>query len=89
MYRLCKVQRRIQNGFEVFEYYTNRVWDFDNKNALHVRRLLNEAETEKYKIDGVGVDIPEYFLNCVHAARLYILKETDDTIPAAKRHLKM
>lgn len=36
-----------------------------------------------------GVDIPDYFEDCVRAARMYILKETDDTIPAAKRHMKM
>lgn len=87
--RLCRVQRRIQNGFEVFEYYTNHVWDFDNANVLYLRAKLTEEETLKYKIDGHGVDIVEYFLNCVKAARLYILKETDDTIPAARRHMKM
>lgn len=31
----------------------------------------------------------EYFEHCIHAARLYILKETDDTIPAARRHMKV
>uniref|UniRef100_A0A336LR38 Fatty acyl-CoA reductase n=1 Tax=Culicoides sonorensis TaxID=179676 RepID=A0A336LR38_CULSO len=86
---LKRVQRRIQNGFEVFEYYTNHVWDFDNANVLYLRAKLNEEESEKYKIDGHGVDIVDYFLNCVKAARLYILKETDDTIPDARRHMKI
>lgn len=31
----------------------------------------------------------EYFEHCIHAARLYILKESDETIPAAKRHMKV
>lgn len=35
------------------------------------------------------IDMYEYFEHCIHAARLYILKETDDTIPAAKRHMKV
>lgn len=35
------------------------------------------------------IDMYEYFEDCIHAARLYILKETDDTIPAAKRHMKV
>lgn len=31
----------------------------------------------------------EYFEHCIHAARLYILKESDETIPAARRHMKV
>lgn len=31
----------------------------------------------------------EHFEDCIHGARLYILKEPDDTIPAARRHMKM
>lgn len=73
----------------MFEYYTNHVWDFDNSFVLRIRKYLTKAEKTKYKIDGKNVDIPEYFLQCVRAARLYILKETDDTIPAARRHMKM
>jgi alcohol-forming fatty acyl-CoA reductase len=86
---LCRVHRRIQKGFEVFEYYANNQWDFDNKNVLYIRSLLNSTERIRYKIDSVGVDIPEYFEACVRAARWYVLKEYDDTIPAAKRHMKM
>lgn len=74
---------------EVFEYYTNHVWDFDNAHILRLRTILTEQEQDKYRIDGQNVDIPEYFFHCVKAARRFILKETDDTIPAAKRHMKM
>lgn len=35
------------------------------------------------------IDMYEYFEHCIHAARLYILKESDDTIPAARRHMKV
>lgn len=35
------------------------------------------------------IDMYEYFEHCIHAARLYILKEGDETIPAARRHMKV
>ncbi|ENN78884.1 hypothetical protein YQE_04673, partial [Dendroctonus ponderosae] len=85
---LCRVQNRIWKGFEVFEYYANNQWDFDNQESLSLRdALLNPRERENYKCDGDGIDYFEYFSTCVHAARLYILKETDDTLPAARRHM--
>lgn len=86
---LMRVQKRIIKGFEVFEYYANNQWDFVNDDSLKARSILNPRERETYKIDGQGIDYVDYFTNCVHCTRLYILKETDDTIPAAKRHMKV
>lgn len=86
---LWKVQQRITKGFEVFEYYANNQWDFNNEGSLKARDFLTETEKRIYKIDGQGLDIEDYFLNCIHAARLYVLKEGDETLPAARRHMKM
>ncbi|CAK1589999.1 unnamed protein product [Parnassius mnemosyne] len=86
---LMRVHRRISKGFDVFEYYTNNQWDFQSDACQRLRVHLNAREKEDYKIDAIGVDIPNYFEDCVRAARVYILKETDDTIPAAKRHMKI
>ncbi|XP_055628468.1 putative fatty acyl-CoA reductase CG5065 [Toxorhynchites rutilus septentrionalis] len=84
---LCRVHRRIAKGFEVFEYYANNQWDFDNANVTFLRTTMNEAEKTKFKIDAGGVVIDEYFENCIWGARRFILKETDDTLPAARRHM--
>ncbi|KAF5287019.1 hypothetical protein FQA39_LY16133 [Lamprigera yunnana] len=86
---LWKVQQRITKGFEVFEYYANNQWDFNNDGSLRAREMMTEREVETYKVDGLGMDMDEYFYHCTHAARLYVLKESDDTIPAAKRHMKI
>ncbi|XP_018577756.1 putative fatty acyl-CoA reductase CG5065 [Anoplophora glabripennis] len=84
---LLRVQKRISKGFEVFEYYANNQWDFVNDDSLDARELLNPRERAVYKVDGDGMDYFEYFTNCVHCTRLYILKEPDETIPAARRHM--
>ncbi|XP_026322593.1 fatty acyl-CoA reductase 1 [Hyposmocoma kahamanoa] len=86
---LMRVQRRIQKGFEVFEYYTNNQWDFKSDIGQTVRQRLNTRERRDYKVDAVGLDISKYFEDCIHSARIYILKEYDDTIPAARRHMKV
>ncbi|CAH0548830.1 unnamed protein product [Brassicogethes aeneus] len=86
---LMRVQKRISKGFEVFEYYANNQWDFNNDETLSSRSLLNPLEREIYKCDGDGMDYYDYFTDCVRCARLYLLKEPDDTIPAAKRHMRV
>lgn len=84
-----KVQKRISKGYDVFEYYANNQWDFNNEESLEAVNKLNPRERATYKLDGDGLNYHEYFTDCIVAARRYILKETDDTISAAKRHMNM
>lgn len=86
---MCRIHRRIQKGFEVFEYYANNQWDFDNTSGLEVRAKLNELEYKNYRLHGDDLDIEGYFEACVRAARVYILNEQPETLPAARRHLRI
>ncbi|XP_029679896.1 putative fatty acyl-CoA reductase CG5065 [Formica exsecta] len=86
---MCRIHRRINKGFEVFEYYANRQWDFDNSSVLDARRKMNSVEYNKYQLHGDDMDKDEYFEACIRAARVYILNETPDTLPAARRHLRI
>ncbi|XP_064076069.1 fatty acyl-CoA reductase 1 [Vanessa tameamea] len=86
---LMRVHRRISKGFDVFEYYTNNQWDFKSDIAQAVRKILNPRERRDYKIDAIGLDISKYFEDCIRAARIFILKEYDDTLPAARRHMNV
>jgi fatty acyl-CoA reductase len=73
----------------VFEYYANNQWDFNNDNFVEMRQLINSKEKKIFKIDGEGLDIDRYIVDCIHAARLYILNEPPETIPAARRHMRV
>jgi len=86
---LIKIHKRILKGFDVFEYYANNQWDFNNEYGLRARHRLNAKEAQIYCLTGDGINYHDYFTDCVLAARRYILKETDDTIPAAKRQMKI
>ncbi|KAK6633631.1 hypothetical protein RUM43_001220 [Polyplax serrata] len=86
---MCRVQSRISKGFEVFEYYANNQWQFMNTHVYYARSVMNPKERERYKVDGLGLDIEQYFKSCILAARAYILNEAPETLPAARRHLKI
>lgn len=70
---------------EVLQYYANNQWDFDNKHAIIIRARMNEFELTKFKVDAKNVDIYKYFENCILGGRRYLLKQTDDMLPAARR----
>ncbi|XP_071582638.1 putative fatty acyl-CoA reductase CG5065 isoform X1 [Temnothorax nylanderi] len=86
---MCHVQRRINKGFEVFEYYANNQWDFENTYVEDIRAKLNNTEYKNYQVHGEDLDIDAYFEDCIRAARIYILKELPETLPAARRHLRV
>ncbi|XP_020291339.1 putative fatty acyl-CoA reductase CG5065 [Pseudomyrmex gracilis] len=86
---MCRVQRRVKKGFEVFEYYMNNQWDFENTHADYVREKMNSTEYKKYQIHGEDLDIDAYFEDCIRAARIYVLNEPPETLPAARRHLRI
>lgn len=73
----------------MFEYYTTKAWNFSNEKMLNVGTKMNAKEKSYYRIDGEGLDVKAYFIDCIMGVRRNNLKETDDMIPAAKRHLKM
>ncbi|XP_033223503.1 putative fatty acyl-CoA reductase CG5065 [Belonocnema kinseyi] len=86
---MCRVHRRIKKGFEVFEYYANNQWDFVNDNLINIRDKLNPREKVKYLLHGDDLDLDEYFETCIRAARIYILNEPPETLPAARRHMRV
>lgn len=86
---MCRVHRRIKKGFEVFEYYANNQWDFDNSCITGIRDKLNSTEYKNYQLHGEDLDIDAYFEDCIRAARIYILNEPLETLPAARKHLRV
>lgn len=73
----------------MFEYYTNKQWIFKNEEVDVLRNMMNARERKDFQIDGNDLDIYQYLIDAVHAARLYILKELPETLPAARRHIKV
>lgn len=57
--------------------------------TLHIQTLLLVIFLFLFSYYFTEIDMYEHFEDCIHGARLYILNETDDTLPAAKRHMKM
>lgn len=86
---MCRVQRRINKGFEVFEYYANNQWDFENTYVEDLRKKINRTEYKNYQIHGDDLDIDAYFADCIRSARVYVLNEPPETLPAARRHLRV
>ncbi|XP_066144319.1 putative fatty acyl-CoA reductase CG5065 isoform X1 [Euwallacea fornicatus] len=86
---LVNVNQRLLKGQQIFDYYTNRAWTFDMKYFINVRKRLTKTEKETYQIEAENIDITAYLVECMLYSRRHIFKEADETLPAARRKLKI
>ncbi|XP_053699455.1 putative fatty acyl-CoA reductase CG5065 [Sabethes cyaneus] len=86
---LAKLQRKIYIANMALEYFILNNWDFRNHNFI---RLASEIKPEDikefYYRDFIEFDITLYFRNCILGARRYLLKQKDENLPRALKHLQ-
>ncbi len=65
-------------------FYTIRQWRFVSDNAIHLLDKLTAEDRRIFYFDVREIDWRAYIRNYVLGARKYILKEADDSVPAAR-----
>ena len=88
IHSMVRVQKRIQSGLKVLQYYTTKNWHFVNNNVKELSRKLDEKDKDIYFCDMSNFDWNQYLLNYVLGARRYCVHEEPDTIPRARRTLR-
>lgn len=86
---MIRVQNKISDGLEVLQYFTTHRWIFRNEKFLAVRDEMVPEEKKSFDIDFKSVDHIEYMKNCMVGARLYCIKDPLETLPKARRLMKM
>lgn len=85
---LVNVQKRVSQGLKVLQYYTTRDWVFKNDNFISLNEELSCLDKEKFNCDLRQVNIQEYLLNYILGTRQYLLKETPESLPKARKLLQ-
>lgn len=68
-------------------YFITNEWKFLNNRTLGLERSLIPEEIKEFEYDVDGVNVYEYFKNCLIYGRRYLLKEEDSTLEKAKVNL--
>jgi fatty acyl-CoA reductase len=84
---MVKIQRRIQGGLNVLQYYTIKEWVFRNDTFKFLSKSMTEKDTETFYTDIKMVNWDDYIKKFVLGTRHYCLKEDPNTLPAARRHI--
>lgn len=87
-FSMVRVQKRIQNGLKVMQYYTIRSWNFKNDKFAKVYDDLSCTDKEVFYTNREVIKYDEYMLNYILGARKYCAKEEPETLPHARKVLR-
>lgn len=74
---------------EVISYFSLQSWTFHDDNTRSLANKLSKLDQSLFKFDVAKLNWNEYFKKHVLGIRLYIIKDTMDTVPeAVKRNKK-
>ena len=88
IFSLVNVQKRVSQGLKVLQYYTTRDWIFKNENFIKLYQEMNEVDKEKFYCDLKQIEIKDYLKNYIIGTRHYLLKDTPESLPKARKLLR-
>lgn len=86
---MVRVHKKVSQGQNVLQYYTTRQWTFKNDNYLKLQEEMNDEDLKIFYCDLEEVDAESYMEKYILGIRQFIVKETAETLPKARRTLKM
>ncbi|KAG7295434.1 hypothetical protein JYU34_021608 [Plutella xylostella] len=85
---LIVVSQKLKAMNSVLEFFSMREWRFHNEHVKQLRARMTAADRDLYNLDCTTIDWDEHFKNFVIGTRRYLLKEKDEDIAKAKKHIK-
>jgi len=80
---------KAHRSLSALDYYVTNQWTFHTNNLLKLIDVMSPGDQQIFDCDVRSLDWPEYLKVYALGVRLFVLKEDLDTLPAAKRKLKM
>lgn len=82
---MIKLQKRINYGLEVLQYYTTKEWYFKNDSFLALKDKISSQDNSIFYTDMKVINWSAYIRDYIRGAREYCVKEDPSTLPQARR----
>lgn len=86
-YSLVRVQKKVSEGLKLLQYYTTKTWEFKNERIRDLNKILTPMDRETFDIYVDQWNFEEYIKTYIIGMRQFLLKESPDTLPKAKKLL--
>jgi fatty acyl-CoA reductase len=87
--RAVKNYRRLHKAMDLISYFAIRRWSFEQDNVLELWDQMRNEDKKMFNFNMEDTDWVKYNRDSILGLRMYLLKETLDTIPKGKKKLKI
>lgn len=84
-FRLLKIQKKIFIVISALSYFTCREWKFQNEKFLRLLTYVLPEDKDEFDFDYSDIDPSTYFRQCILGARIYLLNDPVENMPAGKK----
>lgn len=81
--------KKIRKYLDVIAYFAQKNWNFRSDNVFKLRKSLSERDRELFDFDIGGVEWEQFITDGILGGRTYLLKESLDTLPQARRKMRL
>ncbi|XP_047038869.1 putative fatty acyl-CoA reductase CG5065 [Helicoverpa zea] len=85
---LITVSQRLKAMNEVLRFFSVREWHFETNNVKRLQARLTPQDAAIYNLDPQTINWDDHYENFVKGTRKYLLKEKDQDIQEARKHLR-
>lgn len=85
--RAVKSYKKLHKVFDLIAYFSTRSWDFDNHNVSKLWNNMNNEDKSKFNFNMETLDWRKYLGECALGMRVFLLKDSLDTLPKGKRKI--
>nr|XP_022905980.1 fatty acyl-CoA reductase wat-like [Onthophagus taurus] len=86
---LVKAYKKIDKFCGAISYFSTKSWNFSTDNTISLWNDLNESDQKLFPFNIESMPWEDFFTNYIKGARLYLMKDPLETIPAGRRKLKV
>jgi len=85
---MVKITDKMCRGLEVVDFFTKNEWAFKSDNLIALYSKLNPTDQKEFNFDMASIDWPTMIKDGYLGDRRFLLKETEDTIPLARKRMQ-
>lgn len=84
---MVRLQTKLYKASKCLQYFSTNQWNFRDDNVRRLAEQLSPEDRETFMFDVRNIDWPSYLEHYILGIRQFILKESPDTLPAARSHI--
>ena len=84
---MVRIQAKLDKAATCLEYFSTQQWNFKDENVKRLSQQLSPEDRQTFMFDVKQIDWPSYLENYILGIRQFILKESPESLPAARSHI--